>query len=369
LPSTDPADMNFVDQGDLNQSTSRLYAWNFLDGPGRVDSEVESHWVCNGIEVGSDKMACRNRIVENNGGLTETYEKFRQFYLLIEAEYQTGGLQGGIEDQAWDSICDAVKDPVPPHSNEAVIEAHHWAHQLAQNKSEAFAQLLDDSPPQSRTLKSILTKMADTAQLWNTQMRNEDTYLKAQLGPFFDTYFGKLRYTKSDWTPTQDDTRGSESNLLIPDYATTTQIGKQQLSVLLVEGKIAKNKGLGQIWDDLTKLGQEMKAALDSILKLQPEEDVCVVGLLVREFYTMRIHAEATYVLHRFGAAYIAPDAINTFPLIHLMEVFDHARAKVEKTVDQLRRVKIHASPNPKVPLSWLRPSFKKPKLYQIVDE
>lgn len=59
--------------------------------------------------------------------------------------------------------------------------------------------MLDDDPPRNRSLKSILTKMADTAQLWNTEKRNEDTYLKSQLGPLLDTYFGKLKYTKSDW--------------------------------------------------------------------------------------------------------------------------------------------------------------------------
>ncbi|KAF9542685.1 hypothetical protein EC957_001740 [Mortierella hygrophila] len=373
LPSSDPADMSFVDQGDLNLSTSRWLTWNFLEGPGRVDSDVESHWVYNGIEVGGDLMACRNRIVGNNGGLTEPYEKLAvNFIFLVAAEYQTGGLQGEIEDRIWDSICDAVRDPVLPLSDETAIEALRWAHRLAHNRSEGFAQLLDDSPPQNRTLKSILTKMSDTTQLWNTQRRNEDTYLKCQLGPFLNTYFGKLRHTKSDWTLTQDDTKGSESNLLIPDYSTTTQVGKQQVSIVLLEGKIAKNSGLSQIWDDLTKLGQEMKAALDSILKLQPEDDVCVIGILVREplaeFYTMRIHAEATYVMHRFAATYIASEAINVFPLVHLMEVFEHAKMKVEQTVDQIRRVKVHASPNPKVPLSWLRPSFKKPKLYRIVD-
>jgi hypothetical protein len=83
-------------------------------------------------------------------------------------------------------------------------------------------------------------------------------------------------------TPVQDETRGAESNLLIPDYAITTQVGKQQVSVLLLEGKITRNTGQGQIWDDLTKLGQEMKAALDSIVKLQPEGDVAVIGVLVR---------------------------------------------------------------------------------------
>ncbi|KAF9112975.1 hypothetical protein BGX27_002449 [Mortierella sp. AM989] len=36
------------------------------------------------------------------------------------------------------------------------------------------------------------------------------------------------------------------------------------------------------IWDDKTKLGHEMKAALDSILRLEPEDHVSVIGLLVR---------------------------------------------------------------------------------------
>ncbi|KAF9341595.1 hypothetical protein BGZ91_005998 [Linnemannia elongata] len=349
LLSTDPADLNFVDIEDLKLSTSRLYTWDFLDGPGRLNSDVDNFWVCNGIEVGGDLMACRRRIVENNGGLTEPYEMLVvNFAFLVEAEYQTGGLQGEVEDETWDAICETVRDPVLPLSNEAVIEAHQWAHRLAQTKSEAFAQLLDDSPPQNRTLKSILTKMADTAQLWSTRSRNEDT------------------------TPVQDETRGPESSLLIPDYALTTQVGKQQVSVLLLEGKIARNTGQGQIWDDLTKLGQEMKAALDSIVKLQPEGDITVIGVLVREplieFYTMRIHAEATYIMHRFASTYIAPEAINVFPLVHMMEIFEHIQGKVQQTVTQIRQVKVHPSPNPKVPLSWLRPSFKKPRRFQILD-
>jgi len=48
-----------------------------------------------------------------------------------------------------------------------------------------------------------------------------------------------------------------------------------------------------------------------------------------------------------------------------LMEVFGHAKSKVERTINQLRRVKVNTNSNLKAPQSWLRP-FKKPKLYQI---
>lgn len=82
----------------------------------------------------------------------------------------------------------------------------------------------------------------------------------------------------------------------------------------------------------------------------------------------MRIHGEATYIMHRFAAVYIAPDAMNMFPLVRLMEVFDHARAKVQQTVNQIREVKVEESKNPKAPLSWLRPSFHKRKRHQIED-
>ncbi|KAF9418274.1 hypothetical protein BGZ76_004431 [Entomortierella beljakovae] len=374
LPSTDdPDDASYCTDQDLRESTSKLFTWNYLEGSGRLDSHVDNAWMINDIEVGRDLMDFRDRVVQENGGLTKPYEKLAvNFILLVEAEYQTGGLQGQVEDQTWESLCNAVKDTVLPLSDEVITEAHRWAHRLAQNNSEAFFQLLDDSPPQNRTLMSILTKMADTAQLWNTQMRNEDTYLKSQLGPFLDTFIGRVKYTKSDWTPVQDDTRGSESSLLIPDYATTTQVGEQQLFIMLLEGKIARNTGIGQNWDGQTKLGQEMKAALDSILKLEPDNEVCVIGLLIREplveFYTMQVHAEATYVMHKFATSYISPDAMNAFPLVHLLEVFAHAKVKVEKTVAQIRQVKVHASSTPKVPLSWLRPSFRKPKLCLVVD-
>ena len=86
------------------------------------------------------------------------------------------------------------------------------------------------------------------------------------------------------------------------------------------------------------------------------------------EFYTMRIHAEATYVMHRIATTYIPPEAMNVFPLVHLMEIFEHVKVKVQQTVTQIRRVKVQASSSPNVPLSWLRPSFKKPRLCQIVD-
>jgi hypothetical protein len=67
----------------------------------------------------------------------------------------------------------------------------------------------------------------------------------------------------------------------VPDFASTTKARHRDLTIVLLEGKVASNKTI-QMWDDKTKLGQEMRLALDSILLLEPQTDVEVVGILVR---------------------------------------------------------------------------------------
>jgi len=112
-----------------------------------------------------------------------------------------------------------------------------------------------------------------------------------------------------------------------------------------------------------------LSAFLKAFLVLRDAHVVFTLSLepLV-EFYTMRIHAEGTYIMRRFAACYIAADPMNMLPIIALMGAFQHALTKVVKTVAAIRHVKVRSSANPKVPLSWLRPCYKKPKLRLIVD-
>ncbi|KAF9191911.1 hypothetical protein BGZ49_003490, partial [Haplosporangium sp. Z 27] len=81
------------------------------------------------------------------------------------------------------------------------------------------------------------------------------------------------------------------------------------------------------------------------------------------EFFTMQIHAEGTYIMRRIARCYIAANPMSMLPIITMMEAFQHVLAKVMKTVAAIRHDKVRPSPSPKVPLSWLRPSFKKPKM------
>ncbi|KAI8595526.1 hypothetical protein EDD21DRAFT_391000 [Dissophora ornata] len=172
-------------------------------------------------------------------------------------------------------------------------------------------------------------------------------------------------------THTQEETRNMDFSRLVPDFATVTATLQGELSLVLLEGKVATNK-VFQIWDDKTKLGQEMKLALDSILVLSPGDDVCVVGILVREplveFFSMKIHAEGCYVMHRFAICHIPTDHENMISLISIMEAFEHAAAKVIKTLAAIRHVRVRPSPTPKVPFSWLRPSFSKPTKTLVRD-
>ncbi|GJJ74342.1 hypothetical protein EMPS_06700 [Entomortierella parvispora] len=80
LPSCDPNDPDFLSDQDLYDSTSGLYAWNFLEGDGRHDSNVESTWTYSNVDIGPvdigpDLMYFRDQVLENNGSLAEPYEK------------------------------------------------------------------------------------------------------------------------------------------------------------------------------------------------------------------------------------------------------------------------------------------------------
>ncbi|KAF9545064.1 hypothetical protein EC957_011305 [Mortierella hygrophila] len=136
--------------------------------------------------------------------------------------------------------------------------------------------------------------------------------------------------SNEDTTRTQDETKGLNSNLMIPDYSVTTRVGKQELSLLLLEAKIAGNKGA------------EAKTLL---------------------------RAEATYVTNRFAIAFIAPEALNVSRLAQLMEASGHAKSNVERIVEQIRKVKVRLSANPLVPLWWLDPLFPNQCVVELLTQ
>ncbi|KAF9933661.1 hypothetical protein FBU30_004904 [Linnemannia zychae] len=285
LPSS-TASSSFIYQSDSSRSVSKFYSWDYLDGPGRIDSNVETPWVYNEIAVGAALMRFRRKVVENNGGYTEAHEKLAvNFIFLIEEDYRTDSLQGEVGDRIWDVLCDAVREIVPRFPDSVVTEAHDWAHKLEENKMWEFEKI-EESPPKDQQLKAILRNITNNTKFWNTQRDNEDTFLKDRLGPFLDVYFGKLRYVNSHWTPTQDDTRDQEMSTLVPDYGASTIIGGRRRMQWIPH---------------------------------PPDHGSC-----------------------------------------------EYAKKIIEQTISRIRSVKDEESMGSKVPMSWLRPSFRKPKRFQV---
>ncbi|KAG0301730.1 hypothetical protein BGZ98_008096, partial [Dissophora globulifera] len=91
LPTADPAGLDFVSFEDLRQSASKLFFWDYLDGPGRIDSLVDEMWVTyHRVEVSGDLMAFHNRVIENNGAIAEPLEKLYRV--------------DGAREQAWKDV-------------------------------------------------------------------------------------------------------------------------------------------------------------------------------------------------------------------------------------------------------------------------
>ncbi|KAF9927866.1 hypothetical protein BGZ65_006561 [Modicella reniformis] len=232
-PSTDTNDPDYHTDQDLHESTTRLYTCNYLEGNGRHDSNVESAWIFNDTEIGQDLMDFRDRVIQENGGLTEAHEKLAvNFIFLVESDHQTRGLNAEVEDKSWTAFCEATKDQVDPLPKAIVDEAHQWAHILARESPESFRAHLKASPPIDPSFRSILNLMVSSGQLWNSESSNEDTHLKARLRPFLDNYLSGVAFTTSCWTEIQEDSRSSDSDLLVPDFSTVTVANKRDLSLV-----------------------------------------------------------------------------------------------------------------------------------------
>ncbi|KAG0219389.1 hypothetical protein BGX31_011319, partial [Mortierella sp. GBA43] len=118
---------------------------------GRRDSDVDKPWIHDEVEIGRALLSFRDRVIENNYGLTQPHEMLAvNFVFLVESEFQTGGLQSEVDDGAWTALWRSIgRLNTPASSPEVVSEAHHWAHLASCNGYEDFVRLLDDTPPSS----------------------------------------------------------------------------------------------------------------------------------------------------------------------------------------------------------------------------
>ncbi|KAF8932784.1 hypothetical protein BGZ58_006789 [Dissophora ornata] len=205
------------------------------------------------------------------------------------------------------------------------------------NTHEKFVDLLRNETPSSHLINQVFARLTSTQELWTTcGSENEATFLKNMFVPCLDATFGALKHTSSRWTSALEETRDPAARLLFPDYSVVIQIGTQTCSIVHLECKTASNKGLSQIWDDLTELGQELKHSLDTMVKLQPAGPVCALGILVKgfhiQFYVMNIKSEGVYILRKYAECLIFNKADNLFPLGRLLEILETTKKRPNHT-------------------------------------
>ncbi|KAF8926489.1 hypothetical protein BGZ47_002688 [Haplosporangium gracile] len=275
---------------------SDMYVYNFLVGGGREDSGLETPWTHNDVDISKDLMIFRDRIVQENYGVSQPHEILAvNFIFLLESENQTWGVEGEVHDHVWRSMWDCVgKININNFESTTIVEFHKWAGLAAGRSFDEYSKLLRDEPPSLPLLHQVLLQLTSSQQLWTfSGLENEATFIRYLIDPCLNATFGSIKHTSSKWTTALDETRGQNSRLLFPDFSLVTQLRDRSCSLVHMEGKTAANKGLSQIWDDLTKLGQELKHSLDTMIVLEPSGPVSVIGILLRgrnDFLEPRVH-------------------------------------------------------------------------------
>ncbi|KAF9090108.1 hypothetical protein BGX27_002331 [Mortierella sp. AM989] len=366
-------------KGSETPSESNMYVYNFLVGGGRKDSRLKTLWTHNGINISEDLMTFRDRVVQDNFGISEPHEMLVvNFIFLLESENQAWGLQGEVQDHIWESMWDCVgKIEINNLESNMIVECYKWAGLAAINNFDEFSNLLKNQPPSSPLLHQVLLQLTSSQQLWSLSgLENEATFIRYLIDPCLNATFGSIKNTSSNWTTLLNETRGQDSRLLFPDFSVVTQLRSNTCSLLHMEGKTTVNKGRSQMWDDLTKLGQELKQSLDTMIMQEPSGSVSVIGILLTaipfvgfnlKFFEMKIQSEGVYILKKYAECYLFNKAENMFSLCRLLDILETTKVH-ERTLLNLRAVKIKPSDTPLVPISWLRPSYVKPRKMLLPD-
>ncbi|KAF9158072.1 hypothetical protein BGX21_003732 [Mortierella sp. AD011] len=336
--STSTSGSLYLYHGSVTSSESNLYVYNFLAGGGREDSGLETPWTHNGIDISKDLMTFRDRVVQENYGISQPHEMLVvNFIFLLESENQTWGVQGEVQDHVWGSMWDCVgKIKINNFESTTIVECHKWAGLTASNGFDEFSKLLRNEPPSFPLLHQVLLQLTLSQQLWTFSGReNEATFIRYLIDPCLNATFGSIKHTSSKWTTVLDETRGQDSRLLFPDFSLVTQLRSHSCSLIHMEGKTAANKGWSQIWDDLTKLGQELKHSLDTMIVQEPSGPVSVIGILLTgynlEFYEMTIQSEGVYIFKKYADCYLFNKAENMFPLCRLLEILETTKVRGSK--------------------------------------
>ncbi|ORZ21715.1 hypothetical protein BCR41DRAFT_349918 [Lobosporangium transversale] len=248
--------------GSETSSESDMYVYHFLGGSGREDSILETSWTYNGVDISKDLMTFRDRIVRENYGISRPHEMLViNFIFLLESENQIWGLQGEVQDHVWESMWDCEgKKKINNFKSTIIIECHKWAALAASNNFDEYSKLLKSNPPSFPLLHQVLLQLISSQQLWTfSGLENEATFIRYLIDPCLNVTFGSIKHTSSKWTTVLDETRGQDSRLLFPDFSLVTQLRDHSCSL---------------IWDDLTKLGQELKLSLDTMIVLEPSGPV-----------------------------------------------------------------------------------------------
>ncbi|KAF8978374.1 hypothetical protein BGZ46_006533, partial [Entomortierella lignicola] len=337
--STSTSGSLYSDDGS-ETSEPNMYVNNFLVGGSREDSRLEAPWTHNGIDISKQLMTFRDRVLQENYGISQHYEMLIvNFIFFLESENQTWGMQGEVQDHIWESMWDCVgKVKIINFESTMIVECHKWAGLAASNSFE-FSKLLRNEPPSFPLLHQVLLQLTLSQQLWTfSGLENEATLIRYLTDPCLDASFGSIKHTINKTTALEE-TRGQDPRLLFLDFSLVTQLRGHSCSLVHMEGKTATNRGWSQVWDDLTKLGQELKHSFDTMIVQEPSGPVSVIGILLKgynlEFFEMTIQSEGIMV---------------------------------ERTLVNLRAVKIAPSDTPLVPFSWLRPSYAKPRKILLPD-
>ncbi|RUS20333.1 hypothetical protein BC937DRAFT_95471 [Endogone sp. FLAS-F59071] len=361
LSEEDTSDVSFRPQSsDSEESTvevnkdNRDYRMEWFVGPGVEESKLRKdapQWIVGAANVSLLLLEYRQSSVQKarSDTMESAAEVLAISHIFLMEEDASYGVRERFDGELWTSIFKEIKAEYIPVklSDDDILRCFQMAQTASSNFRDCKALIKKWHRLRDDTTEDVVLEVFDGILLQislNTKMvdSNEDTFIHKILAPFVMPFFADTELVECVANDELDASyhrkRKFDPSLQgrKPDFAVFTSNQYKKAHLLVVEVKSAKYHATKskELYDDLVKLGNEMKDVMDKIIDDGVDKDVVVCGLLVEGFrcdlFAMDLRYDAIYRMVRLGRFYLPRDRYDFGVVPTAIQVLLQAKVRVE---------------------------------------
>ncbi|CAG8611478.1 360_t:CDS:10, partial [Paraglomus occultum] len=333
---------------DKKQFKAKLY---WFVGPGEIETilpEDACQWFVNEVNVSALFFEYRKLSIKKAS--TDSMETPSEMLAINNIFLLEDSGDHNIDQQLRDDIFDQMRQEylLEELSNDSLLKCNEMAKVARTNFKECKAILRRwrRASDEDETILDVFHNiLGHYTTSFSVENFNEDTFVHEVLQPIISPFFQNTDVVTCEWANGTFGASSERKRKFDPflqgrkaDFSVYVSNGYHRQPLLVSEVKPPRNSRSSRR-DDLLKLGNEMKDAIDKIIHNGVEEDVAICGLLVEgcrcTLFVMDLRYHAVYRMFQLGIFYLPRDRHNFRVLTDAFEVLHQAQAIIKQSAQR----------------------------------